>query len=63
MQTTPQANTQFIILSGLEEGNRFFTMYQPGVDATKLNDGTVAYEILGYAATTKKAQDFLFGKV
>jgi hypothetical protein len=63
MQTSPQANTQYIILRGLEEGNCFFTLWPwPGDkkhDFTKLNDGTVAYAILGYAATVREAQEFL----
>jgi hypothetical protein len=33
---TPIHNTEFVILQGLEEGNRFFSTYDPKIDHTKL---------------------------
>lgn len=44
---------------------RFFTTLsdEPGDDQTRLNDGTVAYTVLGYAATTAEAQMALYGRV
>lgn len=60
-EQTPQKN--YIILRGIERGNVFFTMYNPDddYDRTKLVDGTVAYEIVGYAATIREAQIKIYG--
>ena len=53
---------KYTIFRSIEKGNRFFTLTNFLVeDQTKLFDGTVAYEILGYADTIKEAQIFLFG--
>lgn len=51
---------KYILLRGLQWGNRFFTNYTPGWDHTKLNNGTVAYEIIGYADTVEEAQRSLY---
>jgi hypothetical protein len=53
---------KYVILKGIEEGNRFFTTNTPGYDHTKLVDGTVAYHIIGYANTVAEAQIKLYGK-
>jgi hypothetical protein len=52
----------FVILQGLEHGNKFFTDHKQGDDPTKLLDGTVAYKVLGYADTVEQAQVFLYGR-
>jgi hypothetical protein len=62
MQDTPQADTKFVVLQGIQERNRFFTSYIPGHDYAKLDDGTVAYYILGYTKTAGEAQTALFGR-
>lgn len=50
---------KFVILRGIEKGNRFFTTNVPGIDPTKLKDGTVAYTV----DSVEEAQVFLFGRV
>lgn len=52
---------KYVILRGLEHGNRFFTTNDPAQDQTKLADGTVAYEVIGYADTIREAQTKLYG--
>jgi hypothetical protein len=59
---TPQEDTKFVVLMGLEARNRFFTSYTPDHDYTKLGDGTVAFSVLGYTRTTGEAQTALFGR-
>ena len=54
---------KFVILEGIEEGNRFFSTHTPGEDETRLADGTLAYRILGYADTIAEAQLRLHGQV
>jgi hypothetical protein len=54
------SKSKFVILRGIKEGNRFFT--ENTGDVTKLNDGTVAYTILGYADTSEEAQIALYGR-
>jgi hypothetical protein len=54
--------SQFIILQGLVEGNRFFTDHVKGKDQTKLADGSLAYRVIGYAETVEEAQTKLYGK-
>lgn len=57
----PTPTTQYVALRGIEHGNRFYTSWTPGKstpeDIVKLADGTVAYEILGYAETIEQAQE------
>lgn len=53
---------RFVILRGIQYGSRFFTTYIEGEGATKLKDGTVAYEVMGYADTVQEAQIFLYGR-
>jgi hypothetical protein len=53
---------KFILLRGIERGNIFFSANNPNRDQTKLIDGTVAYEIIGYANSTKEAQTKLYGR-
>jgi hypothetical protein len=47
------------VIPGVNKGQRFFSTNHPEKDQTKLLDGTVAYEIIGYADTVKEAQDAL----
>lgn len=51
---------KYVILEGIEKGNRFFSFNTD--DPTKLYDGTVAYEVIGYANTVKEAQIKLYGR-
>ena len=55
---------KYIALEGLKRGNRFCTSFSNrGVHERtppeKLNDGTVAYKVIGYFITLKDAQAFL----
>jgi len=58
MMTTPN---KYVILQGIELGNRFFCLNTPGIDHTRLYTGEVAYRVLGYADTVAQAQIFLHG--
>lgn len=59
----PSSNTKFVILQGVEEGNRFFTSWKnDGENYTLLADA-VAYRILAYTETVEAAQIFLYGKI
>ena len=51
---------QYVCLEGLKEGNKFFTTNHEGEDPTVLQDGTVAYKILGYADTVDEAHKILY---
>lgn len=54
---------KYVLLQGLELGNQFFSIASTdGYDDTKLLDGTVAYRIIGYAATVTEAQVKLYGR-
>jgi hypothetical protein len=53
--------SKYVILEGIDAGNRFFTANTQGKDQTRLADGTVAYTVLGYANTIREAQIFLYG--
>lgn len=53
-------NPKYILLRGITLGNKFFSL-NGDPDPTKLYDGTVAYEIIGYADTVREAQIKLFG--
>lgn len=50
---------KYVVLEGIQEGNKFYTGYTEGRDHTKLNDGTVAYKVLGFADTDAEAQKIL----
>jgi len=52
---------EFVILEGIEEKNRFFTT-NTAEDPTRLNNGIVAYEVVGYADTVEEAQIELYGR-
>ena len=54
-------NSPLIVLEGLEIGNRFFSTNTPGKDQRLLADGTVAYNLVGYADTAEEAQEILYG--
>ena len=49
----------FVVLKGIKEGNKFFTSHD-GTDPTKLANGEVAYEVLGFANTVEEAQKILW---
>lgn len=56
---------KFILLEGLEEGNRFITVNNPDKSddqKCRLVDGTLAYKIIGYANSVKDAQIKLYGR-
>jgi hypothetical protein len=50
------------MFEGIIAGNRFFSSYEPDKDQTKLDNGIVAYRILGYADSTEEAQLKLYGR-
>ena len=52
---------KFVLLEGIEHGNRFFSLNRPGEDPTKNAIGEVVYYILGYAPTVEEAQYKLGG--
>lgn len=57
---------KYVILEGIEEGNRFYSMSRQDdtMDSlTRLGDGTVAYRVLGFADTIKEVEMFLFGRI
>jgi hypothetical protein len=58
----PVKEKNYIALRGIEHGNRFFTCYNENDqrDCTRLANGELAYEILGYAETVKEAQRILW---
>lgn len=47
----------FVVLRGLAQGNVFWSCSQLGEDPTKLTDGTVAYEVIGYCDTDTDAKE------
>lgn len=51
---------QFVILRGIERGNRFFTTNH--IRPERIWNGEVAYEILGYADTVGEAQKKLYDR-
>jgi hypothetical protein len=56
---------RFVILRGVMQENfwdTFFTGTAPGMDPTTLDNGQVAYRILGYADTISEAQRFIYGR-
>jgi hypothetical protein len=60
--TDPTPKSQYVVLRGIEHGNRFFSSYTQGDDATKMFDGVIAYEVLGYGETIYDCQEFLYNK-
>jgi hypothetical protein len=58
-------NSPYIVYRGLEQGNKFFSTNNPNEpesEKVKLDDGTVAYEILGYAETPDEARAIIWPK-
>lgn len=51
---------QFVVLEGIEHGNRFYSMHTPGTDPTKSAMGETWYRVLGYADTSEEAQAILW---
>jgi hypothetical protein len=59
----PDPNTaKYALFKGIQMGNIFFSANSPGEDMTKLADGTLAYEIIGYADSSEEAQCKLYGR-
>lgn len=54
---------KYVLLEGIEHGNRFFSLYTEGEDPTLSANGEVWYVILGYAGSVEEAQMKLYGKV
>lgn len=50
----------YVCLKGIKHGNKFMTMWQPNYDYTRLHDGTLAYEIIGYATTHEAALRIIY---
>ncbi len=53
---------KYVILEGIEHGNRFFSTYTEGEDPTKSAEGETWYKILGYADSVGEAQIKLYGR-
>jgi len=53
---------KLVILRNIKRGNRFFTDFKEGDDPTTLFDGTVAYEIVGYADSSYEIWLQWYGK-
>lgn len=58
----PTDKTRYVILESLRFGSRFFSIYKKDADHTKLENGEVAYKILGYADNMVQAQTYLYGR-
>ena len=52
---------KYVILEGIEYGNKFFSPYTEGEDPTLSTKGERWYKILRYAETIRDAQMFLYG--
>lgn len=52
---------KYILLEGIELGNRFFTTNDTHRDQTKGYTGETWYRVLGYADTIEEAQRKLYG--
>lgn len=50
---------QYICLKSIEYGSKFYTMNCTDRDQRYLANGSLAYEVLGYANTDQEAQDIL----
>jgi hypothetical protein len=64
-RTCPECRAKgmkFVILQGLEEGNRFFTENVEGQDPTKGGNGETWYRVVGYADSVEEAQTILYGR-
>lgn len=62
MSQATENDKPFVILEGIEHGNRFFTTNRRGEDPTKSATGETWYRIIGYASTVSEAQQNLYGK-
>jgi hypothetical protein len=49
----------FVVLEGIEEGNRFYTTNTRGEDHRFLANGTEAYRVLGFADTGDEARKII----
>ena len=54
------SNKKYVVLEGIEHGNRFYTTNVPGEDPTKSAKGENWYKVLGYADTSEEAQAILY---
>jgi hypothetical protein len=52
---------KYVLLRGIEWRNKFFC-FNLSDDPTKLYNGEIAYEVLGYADTVAEAQVKLYGR-
>jgi hypothetical protein len=55
----PDNEKPFVLLEGVEHGNRFFTTNRRGEDPTKSATGETWYRILSYASSVDEAQQNL----
>lgn len=57
-------NSKYVILRGIEEGNKFITTNHHEYNEFVVQHGKQrrAFEVLGYANTIAEAQIFLYGK-
>lgn len=55
------SDKKYVVLRGIAELNEFYSLNVPGVDQTKLADGTVAYDVIAFVDTTSEAERILFG--
>lgn len=56
------AQKKFVLLEGIRNGNRFFTLNDTESDPTRGCTGNAWYRIIGYADTVEEAQIKLYGK-
>lgn len=59
MSQAAESDQPFVILEGIEHGNRFFTTNRRGEDPTKSATGETWYRVIGYASSVNDAQQTL----
>jgi len=62
IETQKHFKPELALFQGIQAGNRFFSNCDHDRDERKLNDGTIAYRIIGYANSTDEAQLKLDGR-
>lgn len=63
MAQAAESDKPFVVLEGVEHGNRFFTSNRRGEDPTKSATGETWYRVIGYASSVTDAQQILSGKL
>ena len=63
MAQAAESDKPFVVLEGVEHGNRFFTTNRRGEDPTKSATGETWYRVIGYASSVNDAQQILSGKL